>query len=219
MMERGLKAQFINGLRVTDAETVSIVNEVLNRDINPHIASTINELGGKAQSVQGADVFQATKAPAVRVGEQDVDLGFVGEVTSCAVKDVQSMIAQEIVPVISPIGKDAQGQLYNINADTAAAELAIALDAYRILYLSDVNGILLDPKDPSSTVSSISPKDVLELRDRGVIDGGMIPKVESCLKALQASVEKVHLIDGRIRHSLLLELFTDHGIGTEIVRG
>jgi len=155
-------------------------------------------------------------APCEHKGET-VDLGYVGEVLGCHVLRVLDCIQQEVVPVISPIGQDDTQKIYNINADIAAAEIAVALEARKVIYLSDVNGVLRNPADPSTRIPTITEADVEALKKDGTIDGGMLPKVNSCLKALSLGVEKVHLIDGRIPHALLLELFTDRGIGTEIV--
>ncbi|MFH1067846.1 MAG: acetylglutamate kinase [bacterium] len=218
MKEKGVKAQFVAGLRVTDKETVSLVEEVLDGQVNPAIVQEIIKLGGKAQSVRGGSVFQARKAAPVEHEGAQVDIGFVGEVMGCRTEAVAELVHKEIVPVISPLGSDEQGQALNVNADIAAAEMAIALRAFKIIFLSDVNGILSDASDEHSVISTVNPKDVEELKRKGMINGGMIPKVNSCVKALQAGVEKVHLLDGRIPHSLLLELFTDRGIGTEMIR-
>ena len=217
MKEQGLEAKFIAGLRVTDAPSVRIVAEVLDTDINPGIVSRLKDLGGQARSFSGSDVFRARKSPTFVHKGETVDLGYVGDVTGCQVLRVLECVQQEIVPVVSPVGKDDNGQIYNINADIAASEIAIALEARKIIYLSDVNGVLRNPKDASTRIPTITEKDVEILKKEGIVDGGMLPKVNSCLKALHHGVEKVHLADGRIPHALLLELFTDRGIGTEIV--
>ena len=217
MKEKGLEAKFIGGLRVTDKESVDIVADVLDTDINPGIVQKLNEFGGRAKSFSGANVFRAEKSPTFEHQGATVDLGFVGDVIGCQVPRVLECVHREIVPVISPIGRDEYQQIYNINADIAASEIAIALEAEKIIYLSDVNGVLRDPKDASTRIPTISGEDVQRLKAEGIIDGGMLPKVNSCLKALHFGVKKVHLIDGRIPHALLLELFTDKGIGTEIV--
>ena len=217
MKEAGIEAKFIAGLRVTDKASVDIVADVLDTDVNPGIVQTLNALGGDAKSFSGANVFRAEKTPAFEHKGEMVDLGFVGDVIGCQIPRVLECVRQEIVPVISPIGRDEYGQIYNINADIAAAEIAIALEAEKIIYLSDVNGVLRDPKDAATRIPTITGDDVKTLKADGVIDGGMLPKVNSSLKALHFGVKKVHLIDGRIPHALLLELFTDKGIGTEIV--
>jgi len=218
LKEAGVEARFAAGLRVTDAATVQVVDEVLSTVINPEIAAGINRFGGRARSFSGRKVFRAVKAPPVLHEGQEVDLGFVGDVVGCQVLQVIKSVYEEVVPVISPVGEDESGQPYNVNADVAAAEMAIALEASKIIYLSDVNGILRDAKDASTRIPTVTPEDITALKADGTISGGMLPKVHSCLKALDHGIEKVHLIDGRIPHALLLELFTDKGIGTEIVR-
>lgn len=217
MKEKGLQARFVAGQRVTDQASIQIVDEVLNTVINPEIVAGINSLGGRAVQVAGQTVFKAHKsAPIIHEGKE-ADLGYVGEVDGCSVEHVSALVAVEKVPVVSPLGRDVQGQIYNVNADIAAAELAIALKAEKIIYLSDVNGILRDFRDASTRIPTVSIADAQELKASGVVSGGMIPKVDSCVKSLERGVGKIHLIDGRIPHALLLELFTDGGIGTEIV--
>jgi len=217
MEQKGIKAAFASGFRITDAATIEIVDEVLNKEINPGIVERLASFGGKARSMSGREVFKVVKAPPVDNPAGPVDLGFVGEVSECATRDVKELVRKEIVPVISPVGDDGKGQPYNINADVAAAEMAIALKAYKIIFISDVNGILQDEKNPHSTISTVTSQGIDELKRTGIVRGGMLPKVDSCLKALQNGVKQIHLIDGRIPHSLLLELFTQRGIGTEIV--
>lgn len=217
MEEEGLKPKFVEGLRVTDAISVNLVDEVLNKTINPGIVSRINQMGGKARSYSGRRVLRAIKSNPKGADGNTVDLGFVGEVESCDVEDLKMAIAHELVPVVSPVGEDETGQPYNVNADTATAAIAMALKATRVVYLSDVNGVLRDASDPTTRIPTVSRQDVECLKADGTISGGMIPKVESALQVLRAGAEKVHLIDGRIPHALLLELFTDRGIGTEIV--
>jgi acetylglutamate kinase len=218
LKDAGIEAKFAAGLRITDAATVRVVDEVLSTVINPEIVAGINRFGGRARSFSGRKVFRAVKAPNVVQDGVEIDLGFVGDVVGCQVLQVIKSVYEEVVPVISPVGEDESGQPYNVNADVAAAEMAIALEASKIIYLSDVNGILRDAKDPSTRIPTVTPADIAALKADGTISGGMLPKVHSCLKALERGIEKVHLIDGRIPHALLLELFTDMGIGTEIVR-
>jgi acetylglutamate kinase len=218
MASAGLQARFVGGMRITDQATIDIVDDVLNNVINRDIVTAINGLGGRAVQVSGRTVFRARKAAPFFHEGQEIDPGFVGEVESCLVDGVLGHIRTETVPVISPVGDDGKGQAYNINADLAAAAIAISLRAFKIIFLSDVEGLLRDEKDPASIIPSIDRAGIDRLKEEGVIRGGMIPKMNSCLDALAAGVEKVHLIDGRIRHSLLLELFTDSGIGTEITQ-
>lgn len=217
LQEKGIEARWAHGLRITDEPTVAIVEEVLDTVINPDIVAKLNAFGGRAESVSGRNVFRARKAPPRIVEGEEVDLGYVGEVEGCIVGDILHDIRDEIVPVLSPIGRDRTGQTYNINADVAATEVAICLKASKLIFLSDVSGILRDKDDPSSLISHVNESDIESLKAEGVVSGGMIPKVDSCLKALHEGVGKVHLIDGRIHHSLLLELLTDTGVGTEIV--
>ncbi|XHR27454.1 MAG: acetylglutamate kinase [Chthoniobacteraceae bacterium] len=218
MREAGIKARFVNGLRQTSKEAIAIVEEVLSGSLNPKIVETINEFGGKAIGIPGKNVFDVTKLPLQEDEEgKPVDLGFVGEVTGVDLPAIQRAVENEVVPVISPIGRDAEGAIYNINADTAAGAAASALGAAKMIYLSDVPGIMRDPKEADSLISTLSIKDVCSLIDEGIIAGGMIPKVVSAMNAIEKGVKKVHFIDGRIQHSLLLEVFTNTGVGTEIV--
>ncbi|MEM9444338.1 MAG: acetylglutamate kinase [Verrucomicrobiota bacterium] len=219
LQEKGIETKFINGLRVTDKPSVTIINEVLNQVINPEIVNRINSLGGHARSYQGNQVLRVKKREATDEKGNLINLGFVGEVISCDVFDLRMAISHEVVPVVSPIGTDKEGQPYNVNADTAAAEITMALNASRIIYLSDVQGILKDPNNPETLIPTVSEKDISDLTATGMLSGGMLPKVESALQVLKSGTEKVHMIDGRIPHALLLELFTDKGIGTEIVKG
>ena len=220
MRQQNIPARFVSGLRVTDQASIKIIERVLGEIIGPSLVARMQELGGKGQVVPGQDILQARKAAPHQLPTGDtIDLGFVGEVTEVRIEPVRKLIAQEIVPMISPLGRGADGQLYNINADIAAAEIAQAVRAQRIIYLSDVNGVRRDPKDESSLISTLTAAQIGQLKDDGVIAGGMLPKVDSALRALAHGVEKVHFLDGRQAHSLLLELFTDGGAGTEITLG
>ena len=217
MRQENLTAKFVDGLRVTDGASITIIDRVLNTVIGPGLADKIRELGGKAQALPGKLVLTAEKAaPHVDSIGKKIDLGFVGDISKVDVTEVQKLVDQEIVPVISPLGAGPDGQGYNINADIAAAKIAQALQAHKIIYLSDVNGVRRDPKDENSLISTLTPAQIQQLKHQGVIDGGMIPKVDSALEALANGVAKVHFLDGKLPHALLLELFTDAGIGTEI---
>jgi acetylglutamate kinase len=219
MAAAGLPARFVGGLRVTDQSAINIVETTLSNVINPGLVKTINEFGGRAVGFSGKSVFVGHKVKPVR-GEdgQPVDLGFVGDVHDFVIDEVMATIAQERVPVISPVAaEEGTGHALNVNADLAAASLAGRLKAAKFLYLSDVLGVMKDHRDPSTLIPSLNPAEVERLVNERVIIGGMIPKVRSALQALEAGVQKVHLIDGRIPHSLLLEIFTKQGIGTEIV--
>jgi acetylglutamate kinase len=217
MKKENLVAKFVDGLRVTDAASISIIDRVLTEVISPSLAAEIVKQGGRAQNISGKDVLVAQKAlPHVDAAGNKVDLGFVGDIVSIDVSAVRKLIAAEIVPVISPLGRGADGQIYNINADVAAARIAQELRAQKIIYLSDVNGVRRDPQDAASLIPSLNPSQIAQLKRDGVIAGGMIPKVDSALESLANGVGKVHFLDGRESHALLLELFTDAGIGTEI---
>ena len=218
MREAGIKAQFVNGLRVTDAASMAIVEDTLENVINPMIVGKINAFGGKAQGVSGRGVIRATKAPAQAGAKgQQTDLGFVGEVADVQLGAVRAAIARGVVPVLSPIGLDGAGTALNINADVAAGAIAAELGAHKLIYISDVRGIMRNPAEVDSLIPSVNRDLIARLIKDEIIEGGMIPKVESAVAALGKGVGKVHLIDGRLAHSLLLELFTDSGIGTEIV--
>jgi len=217
MRQENLTAKFIEGLRVTDEASINIIDRVLTEVISPSLADKIRELGGKAEVLSGKDVLVAEKAlPRGDATGAKIDLGFVGDITSVQIAQVQKLVDAEIVPIISPLGRGRDGQVYNINADIAAAKIAQALKAHKIIYLSDVNGVRRDPKDEASLISTLTPAQIQQLKQDGVIASGMIPKVDSALEALAGGVAKVHFLDGKKAHSLLLELFTDAGIGTEI---
>ena len=209
----GVKADFVEGQRVTDAATVQIVEEVLSRKINPEIVKAIQDFGGKARGFSGSDIFRCRKFST----SNDVDLGFVGEVVEVNVEPLRECIRRSITPVISPTARSDDGQIYNCNADIAAAKTAIALKARRLVFMSDVPGLLRDPKDDASLMRHLRVMEVPELKRAGVIGAGMLPKVDSAIAAIESGVEKVQFVDGRIPHSVLLEIFTDAGVGTEVV--
>ncbi|CAN5818869.1 acetylglutamate kinase [soil metagenome] len=218
MRDAGLKAQFVNGLRVTDKDSIKIVEETLDLEINPKIVETLLRFGGKAVGYSGKAIFSAKKLGLQRLdsGEQ-VDIGFVGAAAHINAKAVRAAIRQEIVPVISPIGADDSGTVLNINADVAAAALAASLKASKLIYVSDVPGIMRDPSAKDSLIPTVRSADVEVLIKEKVVDGGMIPKVQSAIEALRNGVGKIHMIGGHIHHCLLLEIFTNAGIGTEII--
>jgi acetylglutamate kinase len=217
MEKAGLKAAFIQGQRVTDAATVEVVDQVLSREINPEIVETINSLGGMARGFAGTDIFTCRKLWLTGAGEERVDPGFVGEVTGVNTAPLFECIQRGITPVISPTARGEDGQIYNCNADVAAAQAAIALNARRLVFMSDVPGLLQDPKDPYSVIAHLRSAEVSALKRAGIVDKGMIPKVDSAVAAIRSGVEKVSFVDGRIPHAVLLEIFTDAGIGTEVV--
>ncbi len=209
----GMESRFVNGLRYTDAESVKLVDQVLSSEINPEIVDLINSLGGVAKGFAGTEIFTCKKhAPD---GE---DYGFVGEVTGMNTTPLEECIAQGITPVISPTARDADGQIYNCNADIAAAQSAIALAAKRLVFMSDVPGLLREPENAKSVIPHLNIAEVDELKQAGIIAKGMIPKVDSAVSAIGAGVDKVSFVDGRINHAVLLEIFTDKGVGTEIVK-
>ncbi len=215
--------KFIQGLRVTDAETVEIAEMVLG-SINKEIVSHINLHGGKAIGLSGKDANlilaekQQTQITDENGQEIDVDLGFVGKIIGVNTESVTALDKGGYIPVIAPIGVGVDGQTYNINADTMAGEVASAFQAEKLIMLTDTRGILRDLSDNASLIPTIRMREVDELVNNGCIAGGMLPKVEACTTALMGGVYKTHIIDGRIPHSLLLEVFTEGGIGTEIVR-
>jgi acetylglutamate kinase len=211
----GTKSQFISGYRVTDRASAEIVDQVLSREINPDIVRAIEEFGGKARGFAGPDIFRCRKFSVPN--EKDVDLGFVGEVSEVNVEPLRECIRRSITPVISPTARGDDGNVYNCNADIAAAKTAIALKARRLVFMSDVPGLLRDPKKDSSLLTHLAVNEVPKWREKGVIGEGMIPKVDSAVSAIESGVEKVQFVDGRIPHSVLLEIFTDAGVGTEVV--
>ncbi len=218
MAESGLQSKFINGLRVTDEATVQIVKKTLDTQVNPDVCAAILSARGKPSGLPGDSVLICQKLLEDDDGNP-VDLGYVGDVSEVKVKVIKKEISEGLIPVISPVAEGEDGKPYNVNADTAAGRVASALRARRLVYMSDVPGLLSDPKDMSTLISTLKISQVDDLKKRGVIDKGMRPKVASAIRALQEGVQRVHFIDGRLPHSLLLEIFTDKGIGTEIVHG
>jgi acetylglutamate kinase len=218
MAESGLKANFVNGLRVTDEATIAVVKKTLDEIVNKDVCAAIATAKGKPQGLPGDSVLVCEKLTVDDDGNT-VDLGYVGDVTEVKVKLIKKEIADGFIPVISPVAEGLDNKPYNINADVAAGRVASALRARRLVYMSDVPGLLSDPKNPESLISTLKTSQVDDLKKKGVIDKGMRPKVASAVRALQEGVQRVHFIDGRLPHSLLLEIFTDKGIGTEIVQG
>ena len=217
MEKAGLKPTFRQGQRVTDEPTVKIVDEVLSGEINPETVAAINSLGGMAKGFAGRDIFQCRKAAVQGPKGETLDLGYVGEVVQVQTAPLLECIEQGITPVISPTARGEDGKIYNCNADVAAARAAIALHARRLVFMTDVQGLMRDPKVPGSLISRLKVSEVEELKRAGVIDKGMIPKTDSAVAAIQAGVEKVSFVDGRVPHSILLEIFTDAGVGTEVL--
>jgi acetylglutamate kinase len=213
MARLGKVAEFRNGLRVTDAETVEIARMVLVGQVNPQIVASINVHGPLAVGVSGADAGLIIAAP------KNPELGFVGEVTAVNPTIVQRLLAQDLIPVIATIGSDGAGQAYNINADTVAGAIAESLAAEKLVYLTDIEGLRRVVDDPASLISQTTADELDDLMADGTIAGGMIPKVESCVQAVRNGVRRAHILDGRLPHVLLLEIFTDAGIGTMVTGG
>jgi acetylglutamate kinase len=219
MEKAGLKANFIQGQRVTDEATAQIVDEVLSREINPEVVKTINALGGQAVGFAGPDIFKCKKLyvdDKEHPGEK-IDLGYVGEVIEVNVAPLKESMWCGFTPVISPTARGEDGKIYNCNADVAAAMTAIALGAKRLVFMSDVPGLMRDPKDPATVIAHLQTSEVPGLKAAGIVDKGMIPKVDSAVAAIKSGVEKVSFVDGRVPHSVMLEIFTDKGVGTEVV--
>jgi acetylglutamate kinase len=217
MEKAGLKPNFVQGQRVTDEATVTIVDEVLSREINPEVVAAINSSGGIARGFAGPDIFTCRKIRLQGPDGAELDAGFVGEVTEVKTAPLLECVERGITPVISPTARGEDGRIYNCNADVAAAQVAIALGARRLVFMSDVPGLLQDPKNPESIISHLRTEQVTGLKSSGVIDKGMIPKVDSAVAAIRSGVEKVSFVDGRVAHAVLLEIFTDAGVGTEVV--
>ena len=218
MREAGIKAKFVNGMRVTDAASMAIVEDTLDQVINPMIVKQIVAFNGKAHGLSGKEVIQASRSVvSAKEKGQPVDLGLVGEVTGVRLGQVESWLAQGAIPVISPLGLEENGTVLNINADVAAGAVAAGLRAAKLIYISDVRGIMRNQSQVDSLIPSVDRASIARLIKDEIIEGGMIPKVESAVSALGNGVAAAHLIDGRVAHSLLLEVFTDSGIGTEIL--
>jgi acetylglutamate kinase len=208
-----ITSQFSNGLRVTDAATMEVVQMVLNGQVNPQIVSAINKLGNIAVGLSGED------GRTLQVVQRDVSLGFVGDIERVRPDVINGLLDDGLVPVLSTVGVDSNGTSYNINADTAAGAIAEALHAEKIVYLTDIAGLRRDINDATSLIQRIGVNELSALIADGTISGGMIPKIESCIQAVRGGVKSAHILDGRIAHVLLLELFTDQGVGTMITGG
>ena len=208
----GLESKFVNGLRVTDKDTIDIVQMVLAGKVNKSLVNHIERKGGKAIGLSGIDGHM------LRAEVKDPALGFVGNITKVNVQPIIDVIEKGYIPVVSTLGCDKEGNVYNVNADTAAAKIAGALSAESLISLTDISGILRDVNDPDSLISHIEVEEAKKLMDEGVLSGGMIPKVECCVNAIDWGVRKVFIIDGRVEHSILIETLTDEGIGTMFYR-
>ena len=217
--ELGVQTKRVNGLRVTDEATMKVVEETLFGEVNAGIVKAIKDLGGRVVGVSAKDagVMHVRKQWA-RGTDGPIDLGFVGEVERIDPTPLMDLVESGMIPVIAPIGRGPDGESFNVNADTAAGEVAAALSAEKLVFLTDVKGIMQDPANEDTLLSTVHVNEVGGLISEAIISGGMIPKVEACMRSVKAGVRKTHIIDGRIPHSMLLEFFTDEGIGTQIVQ-
>jgi len=221
MEKFGKKAEFVGGLRVTDKETLGIARMVLLGNINAELVNLIGKHGGKGIGLSGQDgmFLKARKMAPVKIqGKEPVDLGFVGEVEKVDPEILMIMAGKGYIPVISPIAADDEGNNLNVNADTAAGAVAIAMRAKKFFSITDVEGVRMNPDDPSSVISEFPASDFDRLVQDGIIKGGMIPKVEACVRVVEGGVDRAHIIDGRKHHAILLELLTHEGVGTMICR-
>jgi acetylglutamate kinase len=219
MEAAGLKPEFRHGLRVTDETAMRLVEETLNGPTNLEICELLQQKAGRPLGMRGNDVFLCQKHLPLDVQGQPVDIGFVGDVTNVKTKLIKKALADGYTPIISPIAVDELDHPFNTNADVAAAAVAGALRARRLVFLCDVPGLLTDPANPASLISTLPASQVPDLKARKIITSGMLPKVDSAVHALDNGVHRVHFVDGRCPHSTLLEIFTDQGVGTEIISG
>ena len=210
----GKEPKFINGLRVTDEETMELAEMVLGK-VNKELVSLVESLGVRAVGVSGKDGGLLKVEKKYSDGQ---DIGFVGNITDVNPKVLADLLEKDFLPIVCPVGMDENFQTYNINADDAACAIAKAMHAEKLAFLTDIEGVYRDPKDPDSLISKLFVKDVKELMGSGNVGGGMIPKLQNCVDAIEEGVSRVHILDGRIKHCLLLEIFTDKGIGTAILR-
>ncbi|MDH3346262.1 MAG: acetylglutamate kinase, partial [Kiritimatiellaceae bacterium] len=219
MREAKVQPNFLHGLRVTDEQSIHIVESVLNNEVNPHLVEILSNYGGKARGIHGEDIITVEKHTGTdpETGEE-LDWGYVGKVARVDIEPIVAYLNSDIIPVITPLGRGTDGKLYNINADDVANSIAQALQARKLVFLSDVPGLMKDQTDPKSLITTLKTSEVEDLMTNGTISGGMLPKIQGAVDALNAGVTKVHLIDSALPHSLLLELFTDQGVGTEIVK-
>ena len=220
MNESGLEPQWVNGRRYTDERTMAIVEHVLIHDINASICETIKQLGCEAMGLHSLSSCVLFAEPLRMTDSQGrkIDLGLVGEVKTVNSQLLKNLCASETIPVIAPVAIDRGGGKLNVNADSAAGKVAAAVDAEKFVSVSDTNGILKDVNDPESNISSATETEIKQMIESGIITEGMLPKVEACVIALDGGVKKAHIIDGRILHSLLLEIYTEEGVGTQIIK-
>lgn len=219
LQEKGIPVKFVNGLRYTCGETIKVVDDVLHNKVNAQLVDLGIQAGGKMAGISGKEVLRAEKTMSKDpVSGLEEDIGFVGQVVGVNTSAILEALAEGKIPVVTPLGTGADGNIYNINADTAASKIAEALHARKLVFVSDVPGVLSCRDDENSVIPTIRTTDIPELIRSGVLSGGMLPKVQGCVKALESGINKVHMINGRIPHALLLEIFTEDGVGTQIVR-
>ncbi len=210
----GMETRFVNGLRVTDAETMELAEMVLSK-VNKELVAKVQSLGVKAAGISGKDGGLLTVEKKYSDGQ---DIGYVGEVTKVDTTIIKDLLEKDFLPIVFPVGMDSNFETYNINADDAASAIATALNAEKLAFLSDVEGVRLDPEDPESVISELYIPEAEELISKGIVAGGMLPKIKNCIDALEKGVSRVHIMDGRIPHSLLLEIFTNKGTGTALLK-
>ena len=219
LQEKNIPVKFINGLRYTCEQTINVVDEVLHNVVNNKIVEIIKQHGGRARRLSGKNILKANKMfTKDQETGNELELGFVGEVYKATTKPIIDIIESDSIPVITPLALDNKGQIYNVNADIAAAKIAEFLNARKLVYISDVPGILNDVNDENSVVSTIHLNEINKYVEDGTISGGMLPKINSAIEALKAGTNKVHMVDGRVKHTLLLEIYTDSGVGTQIIK-
>jgi acetylglutamate kinase len=218
MEKSGIAPRFVQGLRVTCDQTIRVVEQVIKHEVNAAVVRILQSRKINARPLHGDWIIRVRRKRGkdAQTGEA-LDWGYVGEPISVDTRPIQEMLDAGLVPVITPLGSDADGQTYNVNADSAAAALAKAMRVRKLAFISDVPGLLRDVTDPDSLLATLRVGDVARLKAEGIVGGGMLPKLDSCVEAIEAGVGKVHLVDGRMPHSLLLEIFTKQGVGTEII--
>ena len=209
----GMEPRFVNGLRVTDEDTMELAEMVLGK-VNKNLVQLVEKLGVRAIGISGKDGGLLKVNKKLSNGE---DIGFVGEIKEVNARVIYDLLEKDFIPIICPIGLDDNNRTYNINADDAACAIARAMRAEKLAFLTDIEGVYADPKDPSTRITSLTTTEARKLMDEGVIGGGMLPKLNNCIDAIEHGVNKVHILDGRVPHSVLLEIFTDKGVGTAIL--
>jgi len=217
--KENIKTEFVQGLRVTDENAIPIVEDVIVNEVNSWLVNKINSLGHYAAQISGKTgrMIRVKKLTGKNEKGENVDWGFVGKIQRINPRPIFDVMLEGRIPVIAPLGVDSEGNVYNVNADTVASEIASSLTAEKLVYLTDVRGIFRNIKDEDSLISTIKVDEISKLKNDGIISGGMIPKIDACLEALKNHVHKTHIISGKTPHSLLLEIFTDKGVGTEII--